>query len=128
MYFCQKCGEFYIQQPVSGVCSVCRCTLVEHIPPEIPMFCVESQTLVYVPMRLVAVYLQSGEFQQVVLNDSGDNFHVVVNGEMDSIDTGKKIREKNEQLKKKVSGYKYEERNVREDVTRQYHEKIKQQS
>ena len=57
--------------------------------------------------------------------DTEDAINVFVNGELNGLDTGKKIREKNEQLKKANAGYKHEERNLREDIARRTREKLK---
>ena len=51
--------------------------------------------------------------------------HVRVGNSVDSQNPGKVIQEKNEQLKRRESGYHHEERHLREDVERRVREKSK---
>ena len=53
------------------------------------------------------------------VDDVQEAFNVRVDGELNGVPIGKKIQEKNEQLKKKVAGYEREQRNVRADVEHQ---------
>jgi hypothetical protein len=50
--------------------------------------------------------------------------HTKVGTSVDSRDPGKVTREKNEKLKKRESGYKHEERNLREDIKRKTQERL----
>jgi putative FmdB family regulatory protein len=51
--------------------------------------------------------------------------HTKVDTTIDSKDVGKIISEKNAQLKVRESGYKHEEQNLREKITKQVQEKTK---
>jgi predicted amidophosphoribosyltransferase len=50
--------------------------------------------------------------------------HVVIDGVWDSKDRGKVIREKNDQVKAKFSGYSYEQKSIKEKVTSMVNSKI----
>ena len=53
--------------------------------------------------------------------------HTKIGSSVDSMDAGKVTQEKNEKLKKKWSGYKGEEQNLRSQLTAMANEKVKNQ-
>jgi len=55
------------------------------------------------------------------------NTHTKIGSSVDSMDAGKVTQEKNEKLKKKWSGYKGEEQNLRSQLTAMANEKIENQ-
>ena len=52
--------------------------------------------------------------------------HTKVGTSVDARDSGKVTREKNEKLKKRESGYRHEERNLREEITKKTKERLAQ--
>src|SRR5271157_5723697 len=50
--------------------------------------------------------------------------HTKVGTSVDARDPGKVTREKNEKLKKRESGYRHEERNLREDIKKKTQERL----
>jgi putative FmdB family regulatory protein len=50
--------------------------------------------------------------------------HSVIDGKMDHTSIGKKIKEKNEQVKAKFAGYSYEQASIKEKVTKMVNDKI----
>jgi hypothetical protein len=53
--------------------------------------------------------------------------HTKIGSVIDSKNVGKRIREKNEKLKKRESGYAHEEQNLRKKITKLTEERLKNQ-
>jgi len=142
-YFCPNCGEQVVVSVNPGVtdtmlsfkvtailvCDICNSPLIRRNRYKVPL--VDSDgNIVEVDPEEVEQKLQSvkeGDKPYRLLSDNEDTINVFVNGELNGIDTGKKIREKNEQLKKKVAGYEYEQRNLRAEIDKQIAEKHKRE-
>jgi hypothetical protein len=120
--FCPTCG-WYGEDIADGVCPECRSELKKNTPYLIPVYDKESGNVIESPATYALHLFQSYPERYFPVPDSEKGFNIKVNGEWNGTPIGKKIQEKNEQLKKKVAGYSHEERNVRADVERQLKEK-----
>ena len=56
------------------------------------------------------------------------SIHTKIGSSIDSRDVGKRVKQKNEQLKKKWSGYERDEQNLRKEITKRTEEKTKESS
>jgi len=52
--------------------------------------------------------------------------HTKVGNALDGADIGRKVREKNEKLKKREAGYSHDDKNLRRDITKRLEESKKQ--
>jgi hypothetical protein len=104
------------------VCSQCGIALVKDNAYLIPIQNVETSQIEEHPQDEAAELLRDPE-HYIPVPDTAESFDVLIDGERNGLETGKKIREKNEQLKKKVAGYEREQRSVRADVERQISQK-----
>lgn len=115
--YCKRCGQGTDDaQPV--VCSVCGLALVVNNVYIIPIKNVITGETENHPQTEARVLLGDST-KYVPVTDGQMAFNVRIDGELNGVPLGKKIQEKNEQLKKKVAGYEREQRNVRADVERQ---------
>jgi len=115
--YCKRCGQGTDdEQPV--VCTVCGLALVVNNGYIIPIRNVvtgETENHAQAEARM----LLGDPTRYTPVADGQLVFNVRIDGELNGVPLGKKIQEKNEQLKKKVAGYEREQRNVRADVERQ---------
>ena len=121
MMFCPKCclrGSW-------ETCPDCQVPMKQDKLYKIPVFIFEKDAIDYRFVDEAQIMFSRGWACPVP--NSTTTFNVKTNGEWNGVDIGKKIKEKNEQLKKKVSGYSYEERNVRADVEKQLIKKQQQE-
>ena len=134
-YFCPKCGNLVcIEIPFENIfedrpqeepkCAICGETLKPLRPYSVPVIDTEGEIQ---PAKPEDVRELKRTLNVTTLPDKQDAINVLVDGELNGIDTGKKIREKNEQLKKKVAGYENEQRALRTEIERQIEQKHKEQ-
>lgn len=57
---------------------------------------------------------------------AASTIHTKIGASVDSKDVGKRIKQKNEQLKKKWSGYQRDDQNLRREITKMTDEKMKE--
>jgi RNA polymerase subunit RPABC4/transcription elongation factor Spt4 len=114
--FCKKCGTSTEEDHLQ-LCPGCGFALVQNNVYLIPIVNVETSQIERHPQD-VAWKLLDDPRKFIPVPQKDDTYNVKIDGELNGVPTGKKIREKNEQLKKKVAGYSHEERNVRADVER----------
>lgn len=115
--FCKRCG-WVTNDLVVVDCVSCGLALVDNNAYIIPIQNVVTAQIEHHPQAAAAELLRD-PMRYIPVPDTNEAFSVLIDGERNGLEIGKKIREKNEQLKKKVAGYEREQRNVRADVERQ---------
>jgi len=133
--FCSKCGWLgntftYGDLIVSHLhCPDCKADSVKWTKEYlIPVYDKDTGLVEQTSAALAIRLMQNFPERWSPVPDNDGTFNIKVNGEWNGVPIGKKIQEKNEQLKRKVSGYENEQRNVRADVERQLTEKRAQQN
>ena len=119
--FCKRCG-WSTDDKQAALCAECSLALVDNNAYIIPIQNVVTERVEY-HMQSEASELLKDSAHYLPVLDTHEAFNVLVDGELNGLEIGKKIREKNEQLKNKVAGYEHEQRNVRADVERQIAQK-----
>lgn len=136
--FCPNCG--WIGEDTMDVgalsaptilfveCPDCNNTLEIMKEYFVPLYDKELDKVYFDPVSIAQKKMKNFPERFFPVPDNDVTFNVKINGEWNGVPIGKKIQEKNEQLKRKVSGYENEQRNVRVDVERQLARKRAQQS
>ena len=119
--FCKRCGWGTDDLSVM-ICTDCGLALVKNNTYLIPVKNVQTGKIEIHP-QAEARRLLGDPLKYIPTSDVKEAFNVLVGGELNGVPTGKKIREKNEALKKKVAGYEHEQRAVRADVERKIAQK-----
>lgn len=129
-FFCPTCGDQVLLDeaaiaatqltfPGYPNCHACDVPYVKRNRYTIPLINQEGHVKHVVPELVVQETIAYDGGCYRILEDNEDAINVFVNGELNGIDTGKKIQEKNEQLKKKVAGYEHEQRDLRAEIEKQ---------
>jgi len=138
--FCPKCGwlgeeikglgigELVIEPTLPVECPDCKSVLERTKEYWIPIYDRELDRVYFEPISVAQRKLKSFPERYFPVPDNDTTFNIKINGEWNGIPIGRKIQEKNESLKRKVSGYEHEQRNVRADVERQLKQKIAKQN
>ena len=117
-YFCPKHGKSFAEP---GVCDICGITLNKCGPAYVKYICVDCGEI----YEAETEWLEENKFTCISCNGhlvnkcgftKNPTFHVSIDGSWDGVPVGKKIQEKNNQLKDKYAGYSYEQSTVREKV------------
>lgn len=122
--FCQNCGEFTSNENATH-CLICHKPLIIATSYNVSVFNPTTQKIEQMEVEKAKNYIRQGLRLPVDISESG--FNVVIDGEYNGVPTGKKIKEKNEQLKKKWDTYEKDKRSVKEETQKQLTEKRKQQ-
>jgi hypothetical protein len=122
--FCPKHGTLIEHGPfenTEGVCAECGLTLNQCVPAYVKYIC-ETCGEIY---EAEIDWLEENKFtciscKGMLVNKCGYGersvFHVRIDGSWDGVPVGKKIQEKNNQLKEKHAGYSYEQASLQEKV------------
>ncbi len=145
-YFCPKCGKFYsldfpptktIQRKVEDskldfsfyVCDGCGTELRQEEFPLVTRMCENCGTFFESTFRYFEKHSDCPNCEPgcklVPFSNKNTAPHVFIDGSWDGVPVGKKIQEKNEQLKRKYAGYSHEQKSMREEITRVTQEKLK---
>jgi hypothetical protein len=127
-YFCPKCGKRYsaeiskdVEYPNELVCESCETTLVQEEPTFLHYTCeicneIYEAELEWLELHNFICISCKGHLVNVCSLKKETAFHVSIDGSWDGVPVGKKIQEKNEQLKGKLAGYSYEQSTIKEKV------------
>ena len=108
LYFCSQDGKFYEE---AGNCTLCGLVLQETEPPySVKRICNNCNEKFEASVEYFDnnTKCPSCNVGNLITLPSRDTHHFIFNGEWDGKPMGKKIRERNEELKKKNAGYSYE--------------------
>jgi len=125
-YFCSKCGKFY---NTLGTCNKCNEELTISDPYKVKRKCnkcgeITEATPSYFVDHHTCTICKEGTLEVIKIHR--DTHHFIFDGQWDGRPMGKRIRERNEQLKKKNEGYSYENPQSLGDRTRtMYNERKK---
>jgi hypothetical protein len=128
-YFCTKHGDSF---PEPGFCPICSTELIQSSPAYLKYICEQCSEIVEAEL----LWLEANDFTcpvchgvHCLVNKCSKNekttFHVKIDGVFDGVPIGKKIQEKNEQVKKHYAGYSYEQKSIKEKVGTMITEQIK---
>jgi hypothetical protein len=122
MKFCSKCGNSY--EDNVKLCKDCNIELNTFIEYKIPLFDNEQNCIILEKVSIAQNLLLQYPERYFVVETGNYVFNVKIDGEWNGVPIGKKIMEKNNQLKKKVAGYEKEQRNIRQEVNKQLKQKM----
>lgn len=121
--YCSKCGKYELNS-LNDICSVCGTTLSSSIPTLRTWKCdkcgeeVEAE-LEYFQENPICPSCKEGTLYNPCSRQVNQSSSFKIDGVWNGGNIGKKIQEKNEQLKKIHEGYSYENQNLREKINRQ---------
>jgi hypothetical protein len=120
IFFCKKCGDYYTI--VDGVESGSPCpwcgTILQRDEPYLVPVMVDGEKF-GVPPEEVRELLENGNAALVVAGELPFTLNIKIDGEWNGMEIGHKIREKNDQLKRKWAGYSHEQKNLRAHTEQQ---------
>jgi predicted RNA-binding Zn-ribbon protein involved in translation (DUF1610 family) len=127
-YFCTKHGG---SSSKPGICSVCGQPLVQSTPSYLKYICeqcgeIVSAEIAWLEVNAFTCPSCNGVHYLVnkCLKNEKAGWHVKIDGVFDGVPIGKKIREKNEQVKKHFAGYSYEQNSIKEKVNGMVNERL----
>lgn len=124
--FCSKCGRFELSTDID-ICCVCGTTLSKTIPTLRVWKCekcdeeIEAE-ISYFQENLTCPTCKEGILYNPCSRQVNQSSSFKIDGVWNGGNVGKKIQEKNEQLKKRHEGYSYENQNLREKINKQTQE------
>jgi len=133
--FCPKCGwlsketKFEVSMLNAIVeCPRCKSLLKENKEYWIPLYDKDLDRIDFELVSIAERKMVDFPNRYFPVPDNDTLFNIKIDGEWNGTPIGKKIQEKNEQLKRKVAGYEHEQKNIRSYVKNELKRKLVKQS
>jgi len=123
-WYCSKCGSFY---DTDGTCNTCGSNLMKEEFSLHKRICdkcgqVFQSTLSYFESNDSCLICHEGTLVKPEIRNQASS--VFIDGSWNGVPVGKKIQEKNEQLKRKHAGYSYEQDTMKGKISEMVNNKI----